>query len=328
MLEQRTGAKLTIKLVYEGCGFTKENYQEVSSTLQKKRRRRNVVSRVSVEHIVQEDGTKVCRIFNRPHSTYISIPNTKNNNNPKNIHKNKKDYETPSDTDISDNSNRSESEVGAASQVRMPVDHDLVQPNSVTHGMGFHMVDAVIHTESQSVPTPEPDCYHHLQNTADLKAPSLPGMLGNELRSPSPVLAQDSTDTDPGSDTYCKNCDRNGTEMYLAPSSTSTVGLSSEIHVGTPGRLKDNSSPSKAHLVSATVTGRITDPVCAMCQRLSPLNVQGRRNDFIPWIRCSDALCQYLVHASCIGFLVSSRHELKRLPPYYCQAHRDDMYLD
>ena len=61
-------------------------------------------------------------------------------------------------------------------------------------------------------------------------------------------------------------------------------------------------------------------PICVKCRSSIPRKTV---NGFVGWIRCNDPLCQYLVHAACIGFHVASRESLKMLPPFSCEAHRD-----
>jgi len=66
-----------------------------------------------------------------------------------------------------------------------------------------------------------------------------------------------------------------------------------------------------------------SEVICRKCSRnVSPHEEGGGRRQ-VTWIRCADALCQYMVHSACIGFYVHHPRDLRRLPPFYCETHRD-----
>lgn len=73
--------------------------------------------------------------------------------------------------------------------------------------------------------------------------------------------------------------------------------------------------------------GTNTEPICSIC-----LNNEGSddnkgnkkkfksENPF--WIRCNDPFCYDMVHASCVGFMITHDSHLKQLPAFYCKSHR------
>ncbi|CAL8139866.1 unnamed protein product [Orchesella dallaii] len=63
-----------------------------------------------------------------------------------------------------------------------------------------------------------------------------------------------------------------------------------------------------------------TEPICSICGNVGVGSDNNERKVF--WIRCNDPFCYDMVHASCVGFMITCSSSLKQLPAFYCKTHR------
>jgi hypothetical protein len=163
ILEGRTGARIDLQFGYEECRFTKENCKIVITVLQKKRGKRSRPVQVTVEHIEKADGTNICRIFNKPYPKKQPCHGETGTSN----------FELEQD----------DGNVDASVPVSVS-DEEYNKPGTSSSTFGFPQL------------SPEIICNSSYPVSSIPNAGTLKGVAVAEVRSPSPVLAKDSTDNE------------------------------------------------------------------------------------------------------------------------------------